>query len=213
MYIKNLKPLIFLSMLLVVFSLGVFQLAQANSDYCTLEFGYLSSSKDIMREFALAVEEENEDMMANLVATGQVYKVEDSVDIRLLDTSIDGSKVRVMEGDDAGTTGWAFAEIVDCNSSDEGSSSSSSGDSDCCCVASAAYEGEEGEEVETLRSFRDEFLLNNYMGEKVVDLYYNYSPHAANLIRKNSNLRKITKNGILDPLVFTISNTEIVWKN
>lgn len=62
-----------------------------------------------------------------------------------------------------------------------------------CFVATAAYGSALAPEVETLRKFRDRFLLPHSLGKKVVAYYYQKSPTLAELIRRNPSLKILTQ--------------------
>jgi len=69
-----------------------------------------------------------------------------------------------------------------------------------CFIATAAYGTPFALEIQTLRSFRDNFMERNSLGKKLVVLYYSTSPFIANAIRPNWKLRKITRM-LLNPIV------------
>ena len=52
-----------------------------------------------------------------------------------------------------------------------------------------------------LRKFRDEVLLENAAGRKFVELYYEYSPPVADMIRESETLKAVTRT-VLKPLVW-----------
>jgi len=69
-----------------------------------------------------------------------------------------------------------------------------------CFIATAAYESPSHPHVRILRDFRDKYLLTNTFGLELVDLYYKYSPFAANLIETNKGLKVVVRINLL-PLV------------
>jgi hypothetical protein len=75
--------------------------------------------------------------------------------------------------------------------------------SEGCFIATAAYGNYFDEEVLVLRQFRDEQLLTRSAGRIFVDLYYEYSPPIADLIRGSTSLKFIVR-GLLTPLVWII---------
>ena len=58
-----------------------------------------------------------------------------------------------------------------------------------CFVATAAYGSPMADEVATLRQFRDEVLLSNAVGTKLVEMYYTYSPAIADATSQSTVLR------------------------
>jgi hypothetical protein len=54
--------------------------------------------------------------------------------------------------------------------------------------------------VKILRDFRDRFLFGNTIGNRLVSLYYTYSPPIADFIKKHNNLRVMVRISLL-PLV------------
>jgi uncharacterized repeat protein (TIGR01451 family) len=73
-----------------------------------------------------------------------------------------------------------------------------------CFIATAAYGSPMHEHVETLRRFRDRFLLPNRPGRAIVRLYYRYSPTAARYLSSRPWLRAAVR-WALAPLVYTIA--------
>ncbi|MBX3248325.1 MAG: hypothetical protein KF901_14185 [Myxococcales bacterium] len=69
-----------------------------------------------------------------------------------------------------------------------------------CFVATAAYGTSMAEEVGALRRFRDRHLRGHYLGEAIIDAYYEVGPVAADLIRDSEVLRAMARVA-LDPLV------------
>ena len=66
-----------------------------------------------------------------------------------------------------------------------------------CFIASAAYGSRMANEVSILKSFRDNVLLTNSIGENLVKIYYNVSPPMANFIAKHDNLRAMIRVSLL----------------
>lgn len=69
-----------------------------------------------------------------------------------------------------------------------------------CFIATAAFGSSLSSEIQTLREFRDQYLLTNKLGQHFVSGYYEYSPGLAGYIEKKENLRKIIRIG-LKPLI------------
>jgi uncharacterized delta-60 repeat protein len=79
------------------------------------------------------------------------------------------------------------------------------GDGGGCFITTAAYGSPFHPHVETLRDFRDKYLLPNKLGRKFVDFYYKYSPFVANLIAKQKSLRVIVQINLTPFVVFSYS--------
>ncbi len=62
-----------------------------------------------------------------------------------------------------------------------------------CFIATAAFGSRMAPQVDTLRSFRNSFLLNSNLGTKLVKFYYRHSPPIAHFISKHENLRTATR--------------------
>jgi hypothetical protein len=69
-----------------------------------------------------------------------------------------------------------------------------------CFIATAAYGSPFHPHVRILRNLRDNYLVTNKIGHKLVDIYYKYSPFAAEVISKHKVLR-IAVRAILLPFV------------
>jgi len=74
-----------------------------------------------------------------------------------------------------------------------------------CFIATAAYGSALDPHVETLREFRDNYLLTNALGRAFVSLYYRFSPPAADYIREHGSLRALTR-WTLMPLIIAIEH-------
>jgi len=72
-----------------------------------------------------------------------------------------------------------------------------------CFIATAAYGSYLDSHVMALRNFRDNVLLTNALGSKIVDWYYKTSPPIAAYISRHDNLRSLTR-WALTPLVMGI---------
>ena len=74
-----------------------------------------------------------------------------------------------------------------------------------CFIATAAYGSYLQPDVKVLRRFRDNHLLTNAPGKAFVDLYYTYSPPAADFIRQHQSLRLVVRTA-LSPVVFSVKH-------
>ena len=66
-----------------------------------------------------------------------------------------------------------------------------------CFIATAAYGTPMAREIQILREFRDEYLLNNSVGQALVDLYYRGSPPIAEFITEHPGLKPIVRAGLV----------------
>jgi hypothetical protein len=69
-----------------------------------------------------------------------------------------------------------------------------------CFIATAAYGTELDPRLDILRTFRDQVLLPNPIGNKFVELYYKYSPPIADLIRPHESIRAVIR-VMLKPII------------
>jgi hypothetical protein len=72
-----------------------------------------------------------------------------------------------------------------------------------CFIATAAYGTPMAEEVQTLREFRDEYLLKNPVGRAFVDFYYRVSPPIAEFITEHPSLKPIVRVGLVPAVVMS----------
>lgn len=72
-----------------------------------------------------------------------------------------------------------------------------------CFIATAAYGSYEEPHVEVLRKFRDQYLLTNSLGRKLVKLYYRCSPPLASFIARHETLRAVVRVGLLPFIGFS----------
>ncbi|MBI4842745.1 MAG: S8 family serine peptidase [Nitrospirae bacterium] len=79
----------------------------------------------------------------------------------------------------------------------------SSGGGGGCFIATAAYGSYLAPEVNILKRFRDSYLMTNHAGRWFVNIYYKYSPPAAEYISRHDSLR-LTARGLLTPVVYSI---------
>ena len=88
-------------------------------------------------------------------------------------------------------------------SSAESSAESSGGDGGSCYIATMTYGSYDAPEVLVLRSFRDKFLNQFYLGRKFISLYYKYAPGFVDKHKRNYRIHKIIRS-ILNRFVFVL---------
>jgi hypothetical protein len=69
-----------------------------------------------------------------------------------------------------------------------------------CFIATAAFETPWAYEINVLRQFRDNFLLQSKSGRKFISTYYRISPPIARAIERSAGLRLIFR-ALLDPII------------
>ncbi len=72
-----------------------------------------------------------------------------------------------------------------------------------CFIATAAYGSPLDPHLDSLRDFRDRFMMTNRPGRALVRFYYRHSPPLADFISNRDWLRAIIRE-VLTPMVFTI---------
>jgi hypothetical protein len=75
-----------------------------------------------------------------------------------------------------------------------------------CFIATAAYGAEWEPEVAMLRHFRDQYLLDNPLGQAAVASYYTMSPSLASLIAGHEPLRQLAQRA-LSPVIHAVKAT------
>jgi hypothetical protein len=82
-----------------------------------------------------------------------------------------------------------------------------------CFIATAAYGTSSAEEIDTLRAFRDEVLLESTVGTQLVEWYYQTSPPVADFISENDVLKALVRELLVDPIASLVEATETLWQN
>jgi hypothetical protein len=62
-----------------------------------------------------------------------------------------------------------------------------------CFIATAAYDTPIAEEIQTLRGFRDRYLVTNPLGQAFVDVYYTISPPIADFMTERPSLKPMVR--------------------
>jgi len=81
-----------------------------------------------------------------------------------------------------------------------------SGQTGDCFIATAVYGSPNASEVQTLRKFRDDFLLKSYFGRIFVSFYYSVSPFLAHCLEHRKKMKSCVRRIFLGPLVNLISS-------
>ncbi|MDD4986031.1 MAG: hypothetical protein PHQ43_09620 [Dehalococcoidales bacterium] len=82
-----------------------------------------------------------------------------------------------------------------------------------CFVVTAVYGTPLAQEVNTMRTFRDEFLLRYQSGRLFVSTYYRVSPPAARFISSRRHLRSFLRTVLLAPVVSMVKMTRSRWSH
>jgi len=80
-----------------------------------------------------------------------------------------------------------------------------------CFIATAAYGTEAAAEIDVLRAFRDEVLLESTVGSQIVELYYQTSSPVADFISDNDLLKTLVRELVVDPISSLVEVTEAIW--
>jgi hypothetical protein len=83
-----------------------------------------------------------------------------------------------------------------------------------CCVATTAYGTPTAKQLDVLREFRDNVLLESTAGSQFVALYYHQiSPPVVACISESSFLRTLVRELLVDPIVLVVETTRDIWQN
>jgi uncharacterized repeat protein (TIGR02543 family) len=82
-----------------------------------------------------------------------------------------------------------------------------------CFIATAAYGSPTAKQIDVLREFRDEVLLESTVGSQFVALYYRLSPPIADFIARSDLLRALVRELLVDPIVWIVDATGDIWRN
>lgn len=80
-----------------------------------------------------------------------------------------------------------------------------------CFIATAAYGTATAEEIDVLRAFRDQVLLESTLGSQLVAWYYQVSPPLAEFISEHSLLRTLVRELVIEPMVSLAELTQGIW--
>jgi polyhydroxybutyrate depolymerase len=82
-----------------------------------------------------------------------------------------------------------------------------------CFIATAAYGTPTATQLDVLREFRDDVLLESTVGSRLVDFYYRTSPPIANFISEHGVVRTLVRELLIDPIVWLVDATGDIWRN
>jgi len=85
-------------------------------------------------------------------------------------------------------------------------------DKSSCFVATAAYGTPMAEDIDVLRTYRDDVLADSPHGQAFIDWYYQNGPVAADFIANRPILRFGVRELVLRPMVGALRLTEGSWK-
>jgi hypothetical protein len=102
-------------------------------------------------------------------------------------------------------TGWTSGEDV--RFDDIGFNPPTGG----CFIATAAYGTDTTEQLDVLRAFRDQVLLKDPIGSRLVNWYYDVSPPVADFIARHNTLRAVVRELVIDPIVTIARFTQGIW--
>jgi len=80
-----------------------------------------------------------------------------------------------------------------------------------CFIATAAYGTSTALEIDTLRAFRDEVLLESTVGSQLVEWYYQTSPPVADFISEHM-LRTLVRELLVEPVAWLVEVTGALWR-
>ena len=83
---------------------------------------------------------------------------------------------------------------------------------DACFIATAAYGTETASQLDILRDFRDQVLLDSTLGSRFVMAYYRVSPPVADFIAKSDFLRAVVREVLIDPVVNLLQWSQDLWR-
>ena len=81
-----------------------------------------------------------------------------------------------------------------------------------CFIATAAYGTSTAGELDTLRAFRNEVLLESTVGSQLVELYYQTSPPVADFISENAVLKTVVRELVIEPVAWLVQATDNLWQ-
>ena len=113
-----------------------------------------------------------------------------------------GADVETYSDTDLGSTYYyrvrAFNAVGDSNYTEDSATTPAPEDEgEGCFIATAAYGSYLDSHVQTLRDFRDQYLVTNPVGQALVSTYYDISPPMARFIDDHPALKPVVRVGLL----------------
>ncbi len=131
------------------------------------------------------------------------------------DETFEGAIDEVRVSDTVRSADWIKAQHLSMinNFITYGSAESAEEGEGGCFIATAAYGTSTAAEIDTLRDFRDEVLLQNSLGSQLVTLYYEVSPPLADFISEHDVLRTLVRELLVEPVAWVVEATGTLWGN
>lgn len=111
------------------------------------------------------------------------------------------------------TTGDSYSHVFELTGSPAPEPTPTPGGEGGCFIATASYGTSTAEEIDVLRSFRDEVLLESTVGSQLMEFYYQTSPSVADFISSNSILRAVVRELLVDPVVLLVRAIGTLWED
>jgi len=143
------------------------------------------------------------------------YTYDEGTEVTITATASSGYEFSGWSGDASGTNSPITITMdsdksITANFSSTSTGGGEDGDSDTgggggCFIATAAYGSTLHTHLDILQDFRDRYLMSSKLGRKLIDLYYEYSPFAADFIAKHKVLRVAVRTVLLPLIAFSYS--------
>jgi hypothetical protein len=178
-------------------------LAETNESAAAVFEGAYSSCIDVVLKETTGAFEGN--ALSDLLGVGDPEEVSMAAKARILAcVGSEGDKVKEAASRGTGALRAKIEEIESGRAQKPASDSS-------CFIATAAYGSESAVQIDVLRDFRDEVLLQSAAGRDFVNFYYAASPPVANYISEREWLRTLVRELFVDPVVAACQASHRFW--